>query len=298
MVYQELSFREWPHVKNNPDLELALKASVEVGRLLFNGFYSEYLSTLKADNSQLTPFDEQAELLAASIIKEKEADAIIQGEDSTPDIDISSGSFWTIDGIDGTTNFSRRVPICNFTMAKVTEGMTKLGVVHDFLHGLLYYGLEGSGAYENGQRIQVKERPFREFFGSFSPLLPVRDTGVYEAQAVDAIRGGMAEISELSGRFDRQFQSGGQELAWIASGRSDGFACGWTSPWDLSAGVLMVREAGGRATDILGRDWQPSNWGVIAGTQTVHPIMIDVFRRRFLDALGENRDQILGKLLS
>lgn len=68
----------------------------------------------------------------------------------------------------------------------------------------------------------------------------------------------MKEITKGSRRFHREFQSGGLELAWVASGKLDSYASAWTNPWDLSAGVLLVREANGIATNILGQESQPS----------------------------------------
>lgn len=275
-------FETCPNVSENPTLKLALQASVAAGERLHRAFYSEYETSVRDDQSEFTPFDVQAEAIAITAIREAEPQAVIMSEEVTPDQDISGGDFWVIDGIDGTTNFSRRIPICNFTLAKAEGGKTQIGVVFDFLNGNLYYAEKGKGAFKNGERIRVSERPFKESVISFAPLRDAnRGKGVNDKSLVRALRAGMDQITDESGRFHREFQSGALELAWVAEGKLDGYASAWTSPWDLSAGVLLVRESGGIATNILGEDWEPSYLGVIAGNQNVHPQILEILQRNF-----------------
>lgn len=132
----------------------------------------------------------------------------------------------------------------------------------------------------------MQERPYEESVISFAPLLDTRKHKTeHETALVESVWQAMKKISQDSGRFHREFQSGGQELAWVASGKLDGFASSWTNPWDLSAGVLLVREAGGVATNILGQEWQPSYWGVIAGSKTVHAQMIETLKKIFKETI-------------
>lgn len=279
---QSLDLRNWPNVKDNPDLLVALVAASNAGRMLQEAFRTQFETHVKEDNSDFTPFDKQAEEIAKEEIRRYEPESVIMGEEIAPDEDISGKNFWVIDGIDGTTNFARGIPVCNFTMAKVVEGRTRLGVVFDFLHGEMFYALRGKGAFLNGERIQVTERPLRESLISYAPLLNVREGRKdIEGPLVEAVWAGMREITEASGRFPREIQSGGLELSWLASGRLDSVATSWTSPWDLSAGVLLVREAGGIATNILGEDWEPSYMGVIAGSKTIHPQMLDILQKHY-----------------
>jgi|GEM_PF-3440562 len=280
--YQKLKYENWPLVSENSDLQTAFQAANEAGKLLHKGFYSRYQTHVNSDKSEHTPFDVQAEVIGGEHIRKAEPKAVIMGEDLTPNQDITGRSFWVIDGIDGTTNFSRGIRTVNFTMAKVVDGLTTVGIVFDFLHGEAYYSVRGQGAYKNGQRMHVSERPFEESVISFAPLLDVRrGKGPTESEQVEATWRGMKIISEESGRFHREFQSGGYELSLVASGQLDGYASSWTSPWDLSAGVLNVRESGGVATNIHGEDWEPSNYGVVAGNPAVHGRMITVFQNEF-----------------
>jgi len=276
-----LDFEKWPHVESDPKVKTAIFAAVLAGHRLNKVYNTVFPSWVKEDNSEHTPYDERAEKIASWVIKRYTPDGLILGEEISPNEDVKGKDFWTIDGIDGTTNFARRIPVCNHTLAYVERGQTKIGVVYDFLNANLYYAVEGGGAYLNGKPIHVKERPFNKSVITFAPLLDVRKgKGASEGKEVEALWSGMKQISEESGRFHREFQSGGLELAWVASGKLDGYASSWTNPWDLSAGALLVQEAGGAATDIFGKPWKPGYYGVIAGSQTVHKEMLEILKNR------------------
>ncbi len=277
---------KWPITETSRDLRTAVIASIRAGKMLKDAFNSDYDVHIKADRSEFTPYDELAENIASKIIREYEPQAKILGEEISPNEDTSSGDFWVIDGIDGTTNFSRGIPICNFTLAKVESGKTQVGVVFDFLNDNLYYAKLNEGAYKNGKKLSVSTREFTESVISFAPLRDAnRGKSDYEAELVRATRSAMGEITDKSGRFHREIQSGALELAWLAEGRLDGYVSSWTSPWDLSAGVLLVRESGGKATNILGEKWEPSYWGVIAGNAQVHSEIFSILHSNFMKEL-------------
>jgi myo-inositol-1(or 4)-monophosphatase len=254
-------------------------AALVAGHRLKGSFYTVFPTYVQGDKSEFTPFDARAEKISSGVIKRYVPSASIMGEDISPNVDVKGKNFWAIDGIDGTTNFARRIPDCNHTLAYVEDGETQVGVVCDFLHGDLYHAVRGGGAYLNGRPIHVKERPFNESVITFAPLLDVRKgKGATEGKEVEALWRGMEQISKESHRFHREFQSGGLELAWVASGKLDGYASSWTNPWDLSAGALLVQEAGGVSTNIFGEPWKPGYYGVIAGSQTVHSEMLRILK--------------------
>lgn len=281
--------KQWPLAADVVHLQTALEAAFAVGAVLRTGFSSEYKKYVKEDQSEFTPLDEEAEALAVSIIRKKDSDAVVMSEELTPDEDVADKDFWVIDGLDGTTNFTRRIPIVNFTMAYVERGRAIIGVVYNFLGNKLYYAVEGQGAYINGSPVRVIPRSFKESLITFAPLLHVRPfKDQYGDELVDAVWKGMREISQTSGRFHREFQSGALELSWVACGKLDGFVSSWTNPWDLSAGALMVTEAGGVATNILGEAWRPSRWGVVAGSPEIHAAILPILQKHFVKKLRAN----------
>ena len=284
---------DWPLVKGNLQLTAAIKAAVAAGGLLVPAFYSKYEHYVQQDKSEYTKWDGQSEMLARTIIRHFEPQAKIMGEELSPNADVSGEDFWAIDGIDGTTNFTRRIPVCNVTLAKIEKGQVEVGVVFDFLNKGLYYAVRGGGAYHNGQQIHASNVPFNESVITFAPLLNVRKgKGLTEGLEVEALWQGMKEISEKSRRFHREFQSGGLELAWVAEGKLEGYASSWTNPWDLSAGALLVEEAGGIVTNIFNEPWKPGYYGVIAGNLLVHKEMIDILKRK-RDVLGKKEERVI-----
>jgi len=284
---KERELSKLPLVAGNERLFLLLNIARRQGSLLRRGFHSRFDTHVQGDQSDWTPFDKKAEVNARREIRKFDPQAQIMGEELTPDMNIPKVPFWVVDPIDGTTNFSQGIPFCNFTTAYIKDGLVQAGVVFNFLTGEYYYAVLDSGSFKaKGTKYKSlkvdKERPFNKSVISFAPLRYYgRDKWPFEEQAVNALWHGMEEITKTSGRFHREMQSGGLELSYVAEGRFHGFASSWTSPWDLSAGVLLVREAGGIVTNIFGETWQPSFAGVIAGTPKVHPEMLAILQKHF-----------------
>lgn len=273
MVPQEFEIRTWPLIEADRSLSTALTATIVAGRILNGGFSDSVEYRLE--------HRKQAERFASDIIARESREVIIMARETAPDVDISEGNFWLLNA-NGKENYLRDIPVCDFSIAQVERGSIRLGVVYDFLHGEIYYAVEGSGTYKNGQRIHVSNRDFEQSTISFAPLAyRASPKGEHEQEEVGVLWAGMKDISFDSGRHHREFQSGGLELAWVACGRLDGYASSWTDLWNLAAGRLLVTEAEGIATDIFGRLWQPGYDGVIAGNSKVQPEMLSRFQGYF-----------------
>lgn len=286
--YSPIDFDKWPLIKEHDALALQLAIASEVGKTLYDAFYQGVKSHVGIDQSEQTTIEEEIEVRAREMIHQNYPNVSIMGEEVKPDEDISGKHFFVIDPVDGTTNWTRGFPICNFTMAEAVDGELKSSIVYDFLHGTTYYAVKDGGAFKDGYPIYVSKRPFRESVICFAPLRDVRKgKGEYEGSLVKALWDGMEDITIQSGRFHREIQSGALELAEVARGIWDGYASSWTNPWDLSGGVLLVKEGGGRATTMLGNDWQPryknkpNYWGVIAGNSEVHGAMLPILQEHF-----------------
>lgn len=293
--FQKLEWLKWPGIAEHQNLAMLVHAAYEAGKVLHAGFHSDYKSSVKADQSEECPFDLLAEKKALEIITTYRSGLKFFGEESKrqarPDqLKGKVAVFW--DGIDGTTNFTRRIPVCsttgNLTVPSGHDGSLELeaGVVHDFLHGEIFYALRSFGAYCNGERIQIPYREFSKSVITYAPLLDAgrKGKGEHEAAKVRAVRAAETTITDRSRRFGREFQSGGQELSYVACGRLDGYISSWTNPWDLGAGVLIVREAGGEATNIYGLDWQPGYDGVVAAGPGIHSQMLSILQEFFQPA--------------
>lgn len=267
--YQELDFNRWPLVQKNKILSTALTVAMTAGKVLHEGFYSN------SEASRLQ-YRSDAEKVASEIVAKQFRQAVVMASGVTSDVDLSGGDFWLIN-VNGKENYKRGMYLCDLSVAQVKRGSLRLGIVHDFIHGEIYYAIAGKGAYNNGDRIHVSDRPFDQSVITFAPLVYREAKGRHDNEEVDALWDGMRKISFNSGRFHRELQSGGLELAWVACGRLDGYASSWTDPWNLVAGALLVVEAGGRATDIFNRPYKSGYDGLIAGNEKVHAAMMDIF---------------------
>ena len=152
---------------------------------------------------------------------------------------------WVIDPLDGTSNYLHGWPHWCVSIALVENGEPIHGVVFDPLRNELFTASRGSGAALNERRIRVGER--KDLAGAMLVTgFPPRERARVAPQ-MDCLRGLLAEAEDV-----RRTGSAALDLAYVACGRADGYFEAGVQPWDIAAGVLMVREAGGRVCDYRG----------------------------------------------
>ncbi len=179
---------------------------------------------------------------------------------------------WFVDPLDGTANFLHGFPAVGVSVALVDRGVPVVGVVHAPLLGVTYKARQGSGALCNGTPIGVSERdatraicatgfPFRAKADRLDSYLPVFEAALRRFE--DLRRAGAASL----------------DLAWTASGVFDGYFEQALGTWDVAAGALLVREAGGVVTDWSGDDraWLTSG-DIVAAPRGVHAELLDLTR--------------------
>ena len=284
-------WENWPLVNENALLRTTLRAAHEVGAYLSRAFLSSFTVSRKADDSDVTPFDQEAEKIAKKIICEAEPEAPVLGEESG-----GEHGGWYLDGIDGTTNFGRGIPLCNFSIARSEkrtlgeEEEVLLGAVNCFMIGECYYAVKGRGAFCNGKKIMAPtHRAFiKESIFSINPhprskynKRGVIDDNVERDRAIEAIWRAQRDICEQTGRTQRGFSSGAMEMCWVAAGKIDGFIFPATNPWDISAGAVILREAGGIITDLEGNRWYPSKKGGIAAGPENHRRLLEIVSKYY-----------------
>jgi myo-inositol-1(or 4)-monophosphatase len=152
---------------------------------------------------------------------------------------------WVIDPLDGTSNYLHGWPHWCVSIALVENGEPIHGVVFDPLRNELFTASRGSGAALNERRIRVSER--KDLNGAMLITgFPPRERARIAPQ-MDCLRGLLAEAEDV-----RRTGSAALDLAYVACGRADGYFEAGVQPWDIAAGVLLVREAGGRVCDYRG----------------------------------------------
>ena len=168
--------------------------------------------------------------------------------DRDADSDRSGGSeprqrgLWVIDPIDGTANFLRGVPYWSVALAYLVEGRTEIGVTYDPVHDDLFWARRTTGAYRNERRVRVSRcaDPSHAVLGStFTFRMKIED---YLAMVEGILR---------AGADHRRMGSTALMMCHVADGRLDGCATLYCNSWDVIGGLLLVREAGGTASDFL-----------------------------------------------
>lgn len=176
----------------------------------------------------------------------------------------SSGEYnWIIDPLDGTTNFLHQLPIWCTSVALMRNEQLVLGVIADHNHNEVFTAVLGGGAFCNGKPISVS-RTTQLGDSLLGTGFPYHDFGRQEAYLQL-----LGEVTR-STRGVRRPGSAALDLAYVACGRFDGFYEYRLNPWDVAAGILLVREAGGRVTEFYGEGDPVFGDDIIATNQHIH----------------------------
>lgn len=170
---------------------------------------------------------------------------------------------WIIDPLDGTTNFLHSIPHFAISIAAEIHGDVRAACIYQPLTDEFFWAEKGKGAFLHNQRLRVSGR--RELGDAvIATGIPYRGHGNFEEW--DAIT--QAVAPQVAGI--RRFGSAALDLAWVAAGRFDGFWEKDLSYWDVAAGMLIVKEAGGFITDYRGTDRRVSEGEIVAANNGLH----------------------------
>ena len=178
---------------------------------------------------------------------------------------------WIVDPLDGTTNFLHGIPQFCISIGLERQGTMVAGVIYDPIADELFTAERGKGAFLNDQRLRVAAR--RDLTEAvFACGLPHRgrgDLALFRSE-FEAIQDKVAGL--------RRFGAAALDLAWVAAGRVDAYWERDISPWDIAAGLLLVREAGGFVTDVNGNDTMMQTGSIVAGNETKHHELLKLLK--------------------
>jgi myo-inositol-1(or 4)-monophosphatase len=226
--------------------------------------------TLKGARDFATEVDRTAEGLIADILLAGDSDGRIVGEELSPEV-VTHGLVWIVDPLDGTTNFLHGYPSYAVSIAAAVDGVLEAGVVLHVPRNEIYVGRRGGGAWLDGRRLRVSTIGEPEF-ALVATGFPFRDLSRLEEYQRQFAR----VASATSGI--RRPGAAALDLADVAAGRFDGFWEQRLSAWDIAAGSMLIREAGGVITDFAGRDVGIEHTGVVAGNPLMHQWLLDILR--------------------
>lgn len=244
----------------------------KAGDFLLDNFKQEKDLTKKRTSSKeaALEYDEESDKLIRKRIEEKFPDhKILTEENGLKNND--SDKLWIVDSLDGTGNFANHNPLFSVCIAFVEGQQLKRGAVYAPALDELYYAEKEEGAYLNGEEISVSE------------INKLNDSYVVycEGNQKDRQKSG-AVVNKVYPKVtdQRKIGSAGIETAWTAAGRVDGY---WTmkiDPWDVAAGVLLIKEAGGKVTTFEGEQWTPDQHNLICSNGKIHSNLQNLINQR------------------
>lgn len=245
-------------------LTMAVRAARAAGTVISRA--TDHVADLTIESKQRNDFvsevDRQAEHAIIDILKRAYPDHQFLGEESGDSGQTDSAYRWIIDPLDGTTNFLHGLPHYSVSIALEYQGRIELGVIYNPSNQELYTAERGGGAFLNNRRIRVAGLRTLEgaLLGTGFPFRPEQDVNAY-LKTFRALHGPLAGI--------RRAGSAALDLAYVAAGRLDGFWEFGLQPWDMAAGILMVREAGGVVVDFAGKEAFMTSGNLIAANPKI-----------------------------
>jgi myo-inositol-1(or 4)-monophosphatase len=192
-------------------------------------------------------------------------------EESGASAGADTSNRWIVDPLDGTTNFLHGIPHFAVSIALERDNELVAGVVYNPITDELYWAEKGQGAYLNGRRLRVSARKAMavSLFATGIPFAGRRDHELFLRQ--------LAQVMAVSAGV-RRFGAAALDLAYLAAGRYDGFWETGLQPWDMAAGIVLVREAGGFISDLDGRPTMMASGDILAANESLHDSLGQLLR--------------------
>ena len=251
-------------------LEIAVGAARAAAAVLVERFCGP-AAGLRAKSSatdMVSEADERAERAVVSHIRERRPDDALVAEEGS-EVTGRSGVQWYIDPLDGTTNYLYGVPHWAVTICCADGHGALAGVVYDPLRDELFSATRGGGARLGDRPLRVTDKT-----DLATALVATGFAYVAESRKLQAriLAGVLGEVRDV-----RRLGSASLDLAYVASGRFDAYFESVDQPWDWMAGALLVREAGGRVSEL--RPSQPALPNIVASGPAIHDPLTQLLRK-------------------
>jgi myo-inositol-1(or 4)-monophosphatase len=276
---RSLSASQFEFAMPRPAVNIAVRAARAAGSVILR--YINRVEGLaveeKARHDYVSEVDKLAEAEIVKELRKAYPDHAFLGEESGKSG--KSDKVWVIDPLDGTHNYLRGFPHFCVSIGFLDHGDPVHGVIYDPLRDELFTASKGDGAFLNDRRIRVTKR---EGLGGalLATGFPYRQRKHLDAQ-LNMTRALLGEAEDI-----RRTGSAALDLAYVAAGRLDGYFEIGLKPWDMVAGCLLVREAGGKYCDFNGKDGIPENGNIIAGNLAVAGAMTKIIGANSNPSIG------------
>ncbi|MER9231282.1 inositol monophosphatase [Mesorhizobium sp. M0622] len=255
-------------------LNVMVQAAMKAGRSLSRDFgeVQNLQVSMKGPGDYVSQADRKAEdIVFAELSKARPGYAFLMEERGVIEGDDGQHR-WIVDPLDGTTNFLHGIPFFAISIALERQGQIVAGVIYNPAMDELYTAERGGGAFMNDRRLRVAGRTklVDAVIGCGMPHLGRGQHGNFLVE----LRNVMAEVSGV-----RSFGSASLDLAYVAAGRMDGFWEIGLSAWDIAAGMLLIREAGGFVSDFAGGQEMLTAGSVVAGNELMQRALLKTVKK-------------------
>ena len=248
-------------IRYSPNITIMMSAARKAARSILRDFgeLEKLQVSIKGQNDFVTMADIKAqEIIHYELSRSRTGYGFLMEEGKIKNNINENEYTWIIDPIDGTLNFMNGIPYFAISIALHHENKIIAGVVYDPIHNDFYWAEDGLGAYLNDQRLRVKNK--KTLDKSIIALgIPFLGRGNHQ----EHIKIQQAVMSKVAGL--RRFGAASLDLAFVAAGRVDGFWEFGLSSWDIAAGIILVKEAGGLAIGIDNKEDPLLTGNIVAG---------------------------------
>ncbi|MDB5523363.1 MAG: suhB [Rhizobium sp.] len=255
-------------------LNVMVQAALKAGKSLTRDFgeVQNLQVSLKGPGDYVSQADRRSEKVVREELLKARPTYGFLGEESE-EIKGTDGSHrWIVDPLDGTTNFLHGIPVFATSIALERNGEIVAGVIYNPASDELFTSEKGGGAFVNDRRLRVSARKHLSdsVIGCGVPHLGQSMHGRFLVQ----LRHVMGEVAGM-----RSFGAASLDLAYVAAGRLDGYWEEGLSPWDIAAGIILIREAGGFISDLTAGTDMFGSGTVATGNEHIHKALLDVANR-------------------
>lgn len=253
-------------------MKTAIRIATSAGDLLRGAYGSSNHVRTKEDGS----FVSEADMLSHDFILKELArhfpDHRILSEESPHALEseISVEPTWVIDPLDGTSNFLAHIPLFGVALALVVNKEVEIGLIYDPIHQEMFAAQKGKGATLNGVPLAVSKKEVPRGAMLFAGRGYKEKHRKRHAQIISAL--------EQQTTYFRRLGSATIMLAYVAAGRADAVILTGSSSWDVVAGALLVKEAGGTISDYCGHPWTLSSGDLVATNGIIHDHLVEITR--------------------
>lgn len=255
-------------------MNVMIQSAMKAGRALVRDFgeVQNLQVSLKGPGDYVSQSDRRAESIIVKELQRARPDYSFLMEESGEIRGSDDQHRFIVDSLDGTTNFLHGIPLFAISIGLERQGQMIAGVIYNPAMYELFTAERGGGAFLNDRRLRIagRRKLADSIIGTGVPHLGRGKQGHYLVE----LRNVMAEAAGI-----RRMGAAALDLAYVAAGRLDGFWEDDLQPWDMAAGMLLIREAGGFVSDNQGRQDIFARKSIIAGNELIHSALMKMLKK-------------------